>query len=119
MTKVKAQTPAYGVSENANWPNCKSYIVSCECTSSDHVVNTYIEIDSDTDIDQIEVTHWIETYTPPHNISRWKTIWTLLWKGYQTDQHSIMLTEQAARNWISAVEAAIDNLKEKKTNDKD
>lgn len=115
MTKVKAQKPAYGVSENANWPGCKTFSVECECTSTDHAIHTHVDIDADKEIDQIEVTHWIETYTPVHDGSRWKAIWNLLWKGYRTEQHSIMLTKQAAKNWISAVDAAIDHLEEEKT----
>ena len=118
MAKVKAQTPAYGVSENAEWPDTKTFTVECECTSQDHAINTHIEIDADKEFDQLEVTHWVEMYTPAHNVSRWKVIWSLLWKGYHTEQQSIMLTRQAAKNWISAVDAAIDHLEKEDENAK-
>lgn len=109
---TEAQKPAYGVSENKEYPGMKSFTVSCECGSTEHAITTWIEIDADKECKQLEISHWIECFQPTFKRSRWKAIWDLLWKGYSLEQHGIILTEQVARNWIAATEEAIKYINE-------
>ena len=113
---MKAQEPARGILETSHNEYGHAYHVECECSSEDHAVCTYIEVEPDLEIDAIEVGFYIETWTPffENFWSRVKCAYDVLFKGVHKQQHHIILNEQAATNWITAVSNSITELKDNK-----
>lgn len=111
---MQAQTPAKGISVDYDSNGAKSYLVSCDCTADDHAVNTWIEVSADQDFG-VCVTFFVKTWTPASLAegglwARIKKAANILFKGVDTQEHDIILKEQAALNWISAVSNTIDDL---------
>jgi len=111
---TEAQKPAIGISEDAQYPGTKSFTVQCQCTDPRCAVTTYIEVISDTEIASISVIHHASAVSPLPRASRWRAIWELIRHGHTDYQHDFMLSKQAAINWISAVQGAIDELEKEK-----
>ena len=111
---MKAQTPAKGISESSSWDDAKIYHIECDCTCEDHAVDTWIEADAEPDFG-VNVTFYVKTWTP-YSLSAdgmWKRIkkaYNVLVKGVDTQEHGILLKEQAALNWVAAVQGAISDL---------
>ena len=110
--KMKAQRPALGISLSESWGDTHVYHVECSCTSSDHAVTAWIEVQPDEDVPEVEVTFYITT-----NFRRWEGIFErvklawriLLGKGHE-QHHSLLLNQQAALNFSAAIEASIKDL---------
>lgn len=115
---MQAQEPAKGILEEENWGNAKSYHIVCDCTTPDHALDTWIEVEAEPDFG-VCVTFFVKTWTP-YDLSRngmWQRIKkaaNILFKGFDTQQHDIILKEQAALNWITAVQKSMKDLKEYK-----
>jgi hypothetical protein len=115
---MKAQEPAQGICKTQDWGDAKVYHIECDCTCEDHSVSTWIEVEAEEDFGTV-VTFYVKTWTP-YSLSQ-AGLWTrirkavsILFKGVDTQEHDIILKEQAARNWIAAVEKSIKDVKEHK-----
>jgi len=113
---MKAQKPAEGILKEYDTEDAKCYHIICDCTCEDHAVDTWIEVGAFDEMG-VDVTFYVKTYTP-HTVAgiwdRIKAACNVLFKGVDTQMHSIFLKEQVARNWISAVENSIDDMKNHK-----
>ena len=113
---IKAQTPASGISESSSLDNAKIYHIECDCTCEDHAVDTWIEVDAETDFG-VNITFYVKTWTP-YSLSTdgmWKRIkkaYNILVKGVDIQEHGIVLKEQAALNWVTAVQNAIADIQD-------
>lgn len=103
--KTKAQIPASGISQTANWPTAKAFTVKCDCHSSDHDVNMWIEVDSDREAQDVEVGFYVETWSPIWNQSwaRLRAIWDLVVHGVHRQQHHLILNKQTAVNFAETI----------------
>ena len=61
---MKAQKPAQGILLTNDWGDAKNYHIECDCSSSDHAVNMWIEVQRDKDIPDVEVSFYVDTWTP-------------------------------------------------------
>lgn len=115
---LKAQEPAKGIQETQDWGDAKVYHIECDCTCEDHAVSTWVEVEAEEDFGVV-VTFYVKTWTP-HSLAegglweRIKKAANILFKGVDTQEHDIILKEQAALNWISAVQKSMKDLKELK-----
>jgi len=112
---MQAQTPAKGVSETYNSNNMDSYHIECDCTAPDHSVSTWIEVGmEDEDMDYISVTFYVKTWTPFFTgfWQRIKCAANILFTGVSTQEHGILLKEQNALNWITAVQKSLDKVEQ-------
>ena len=115
---MKAQEPAQGISKVQDWGDAKMYHIECDCTCEDHAVSTWVEVEGDEDFG-VTVAFYVKTWTPASLAEggmwqRIKKAANILFKGVDTQEHDIILKEQAAKNWISAVEKAIEDVKQHK-----
>lgn len=111
---MNAEKPATGITKIQEFSNTVYYRIDCECTSHDHVVDTKIEVQRPwTDGPDISVMFYVTTYNKfPQNIwDRVKQAAAILFTGVNKQEHEILLNQQAAKNWISAVENAINEYK--------
>jgi hypothetical protein len=109
---MKAQKPAQGISLIGDWGNARNYHIECDCSSSDHSVKMWIEVDKDKDIPDVQVSFYVDTWTPfwEDSFSRIRTAWNVLFKGVNRQEHHIILNQQAALNLAKVIEATVNEL---------
>jgi hypothetical protein len=113
---MKAETPATGISKIQEFSDIVCYRIDCECTSHDHAVYTWIEVERIfDDIEDISVSFYLTMYNkfPESFWDRVKQAATILFTGVSKQEHEILLKPQAAKNWIQAVENSINNFEKK------
>jgi hypothetical protein len=113
---MKAQKPARGIMLDANFGDSQVYTIDCDCHEGDHQVHMWIEINSDKDIKDVEMTFYVNTTTPfwTEGFSRVRAAWDILTTGYREDQHSLILNKQAALNVASTINQVVKELEGKK-----
>jgi len=108
---MKAQQPAEGISLTGDYGKSKAFKVECDCGSDDHAVHMWIELDRDADIPDIEVSFYVDTWTPTW--SSWRerltAVYNILFKGVHKQQHHMLLNKQSAMNFAHAI---LNNIKE-------
>lgn len=64
---MNAEKPARGISELFEHKDSVCYRIDCECTSEDHAVTTWIEVQrSFDDCEYISVRFYVNTYSSPY-----------------------------------------------------
>lgn len=116
---MQAQEPAKGILAEYDTEDMKVYHIECDCTCEDHAVTTCIEVEREPDFGVV-VTFYVKTWTPCSfaEAGLWERIkkaCNILFKGVDTQEHDIILKEQAALNWCTAVRKAIDDVKKNET----
>ena len=76
---MQAQKPANGIMQTGSYPDAESYHIECDCTSSDHAIRMWIEVDSDADTQDVQVGFYVDTWTPfwESKFSRIRTAWKI------------------------------------------
>jgi hypothetical protein len=119
---MNAEKPATGISKLADYPKAKCYRVDCECTTPDHAVDTWIEVErAFDDCEDISVRFYVNTYSHPLANGFWQRLKNAckILVGVDQQQHEILLKQQAAKNWISSVEKAIAEFSHDQNKNKD
>ena len=95
-----------------SWKDTRSFRVACDCHSTDHDVNAWIEIDPDHEHRTVDVEFFVEGTTPfwQKGFSRVRAAWNMLVHGYHREQHCLILRGQAARNFAAAIETSVQEL---------
>lgn len=108
------EVPASSIMLNNKWATAHSYTVKCECGSTNHDVNAWVEVDVETGSRNVELKFYIETETSGCNnfMDRVKVAWNTLVKGYYRQEHELILKEQAAVNFLAAMQGSIQQLKD-------
>jgi hypothetical protein len=114
---IEYQRPAEGISQTSDTDTYKSYHVECECTSADHALDVWIEVNAD-DTQLIEMTIYANLWTPVFNnfLDRVAAAWNILFKGIHKQQHSMLLSKQAALNFSETIKKSISELEQHKKN---
>jgi hypothetical protein len=102
------QLPMEGVYLRKEYGDTITYGVTCECSDNNHDHNVWVEADEC----GVSVTIYTQQKSKWWEQSRWRTIWTLLTKGYIEVEANIVLTEQQAINYSNILQAASNNTKE-------
>ena len=110
------QTPARGIMLDSDYGNSKAYTIACDCHDGDHQVHMWIELEGDEHCRDVNMTFYVNTTTPfwKEGFSRVKAAWDILVKGYREDQHTLILSKQAALNVANTITTVITELEEKK-----
>lgn len=113
---MTTQTPAQGIMLDRDYGDSKSYTIACDCHDGDHQVHMWIELNSDKDTQDVELTFYVNTTTPfwKEGFSRIRAAWNILIYGYREDQHSLILNKQAALNVASTINTVVEELQGKK-----
>lgn len=109
---MKAQQPAQGILKRNEWGDCISYQIVCDCGDSDHDHNVWVEAE-DTGVSVIVYTTNTSTFWSK---SRWSQMWEILTKGYVNQEVGLLMNEQQALNYASALTQAVNDVKLFKTN---
>ena len=102
------QTPAEGIMLLRDYGKAKTYHVECECTDPDH--SHVVDVEADEDFG-VTVEIWTTAETPVWGTSRWKLLWQLLTKGTIKYNVAIILREQQALNYVTALTNAMNDVK--------
>lgn len=112
---MQEQTPAQGILLVNDFGDAKVYHVECDCSSSDHAVKVWIEIDGDTEVQDVQVGFFVDMWTPfwDPKFTRFKAIWDLLTKGIIRQEHHLILNKQSALNFAATLEREVKALDKK------
>ena len=104
---MKAERAATGILKQGDFGDAMFYYVQCDCGSEDcaHTV----EVEADDMHVQVHLHHTQHTKWWQKN--RWSQIWQILTKGYSEMQTTIVLREQTAINYASALTNAVNDVK--------
>lgn len=105
---MKAQKPAVGILENPMYEGCKMYTVECSCTDPDHTHTITVT----NEVGEVQLILKGTYHYPIWRKNRWKGIFNLLFRGRYEVDFDILLNEQAATNYITAIKTAMKDLKE-------
>lgn len=104
---MKAENPAEGVLKQGDFGDAMFYYVQCDCGNEDCAHTVEVEAD-----DSHVTVHLYHTqHTKWWDKNRWSQIWQILTKGYAEMQTTIVLKEQAAINYASALTSAVNDVK--------
>jgi hypothetical protein len=109
---MQPQDPARGISLLSDNDSYKHYRLHCDCTDDSHSVDTFIEVESDKEINTVTVTFFVNTWNPIYKnfLDRLKAAWSILISGRYEQQHDIVLNKQAALNFSSAISNSVHQL---------
>lgn len=106
---MKPQQPAQGISIDADYGDARVFNVECDCSSDDHAIKMWIEVNRDQDIPDVEVTFYVTTWTAW--TESWKerltAAWEILVNGVHKQQHSMLLNKQTALNFAEAIKSTV------------
>lgn len=118
---IKAQTPAQGILLQGDYGNSKNFKVECDCSSEDHAVYMWIELnETDPYFQEIDVSFYVRTWTPLWEdgikgiYNRVKAAFEILFKGVHKQEHHMLLNKQSALNFAETIKKTVEELEEKK-----
>jgi hypothetical protein len=109
---IQAQLPAVGILKRNDWGDTKTYTVPCSCCSHECEHSVWVKADDN----GVTVTTYTKQKTKWWSQSRWKTIWTLITRGYVEYQADIIMTQQQAVNYAATLNSAVDDVAEFRNN---
>jgi len=106
---MKAQKPAQGISLDRDFGDAKVFNIECDCTSDDHVIKMWIEVQRDQDIPDVEVSFYVTTCTPQWEGwgQRLRAVFDILFKGLHKQEHHLLLNKQSAINFAAAIQDTV------------
>lgn len=115
MDLNKRREPTLGIMRLEHYDDADVYRVACSCGDYTHDVTAWVEVKSDTDIDEVEATFFVEGQSPTWSPGwrRWRAVWNLLWHGYHRSEHTLLLSAEAAANFAQALQHSADRLARK------
>ena len=108
---MKPQTPAEGILKRNEWGDSISYQVTCTCGDANHDHNVWVEVDPD--INEVIVNTYTTQKSKWWEQTRWRTIWTLLTRGYVEYEANIIMSKQQALNYAETLKQAVADLTQK------
>lgn len=110
---MKAQTPAQGISIDKDFGDARVFNVECDCSSDDHAVKMWIEVQRDADVPDVEVSFYVTTWTREFWKdwpARFRAVYDILVKGVHKQEHHMLLNKQSALNFAAAIESTVKEL---------
>ncbi len=109
---MKYQKPAQGISLEQDFGDARVFNVECDCTSDDHSAKMWIEVQSDRDLPEVEVSFYVTTWTPCWRgwKERLKAVYEILFKGVHKQEHHMLLNKQSALNFAETIKRTVKEL---------
>jgi hypothetical protein len=104
---MKSETPAQGILKTSEWGNSKWYYVTCDCLDADCAHTVQVEADDH----GVTVHVYTRATTTFWSKSRWRQIWQILTQGYADMETTVILKEQQAINYATALTDAVNDVK--------
>lgn len=104
--------PQRNIMKTGEWSDADAYRVACECHDPDHDLSVWIEVEPDSDVNQVTLTFYKELTTPiwDRGFNRLREACRVLFLGHSRYSASIMLDRKVAENLLHAVQSSIDRL---------
>ena len=102
------QSVAEGILIRKDYGDAKIYNIVCECGDCDHSLDVWVEAEDH----GVTVTIYTQQKTKWWQENRWKTMWTLLTKGYVERESVLIMSEQQALNYANVIQTATGDVKE-------
>lgn len=115
---MKAQKPAKGIMLQHDFGDSKNFKVECDCSSDDHAVYMWIEVAKDNEVQDIEVSFYVTTWTREfwrNWPARLRAVYEILIKGVHKQEHHMILSKQSATNFAQAITDTVKELENKKS----
>jgi hypothetical protein len=108
---MKYQEPAQGIMLQKDFGHSKNFKVECDCSSDDHAAHMWIELSDDKEMQCVEVSFYVHTWTPLWEGwgARLRAVYEILFKGVHKQEHHMILDKQSALNFAKTI---IKNVKE-------
>ena len=112
---MKYQKPAEGIMSLLASDKAKSFRIACDCIDYEHQADMWVEVDSDKEVKNIQISFFVNTWTPfwDKRFNRFKAAWDVLVHGVHRQEHHVILRRQAAENLVGAINQSIKELGEK------
>jgi hypothetical protein len=110
------QRPAQGISLDKDFGDAKVFNVECDCSSDDHAVKMWIEVQRDRDIPDVEVSFYVTTWTKEFWNdwpARLRAVYDILVMGVHKQEHHMLLNRQSALNFAEAIKDTVKELDKK------
>lgn len=104
---MKSETPAVGILKQGEYGDSIWYYIPCDCSEPDHSHTVEVEADDYS----VTVHIYTKSKTKFWSKSRWRQIWDILRKGYTEYDTDVILKEQQAINYASALTSAVNDVK--------
>lgn len=100
------------IMKSGEWKDADAYRIACDCHSRDHDLDVWIELEEDTDTNDVTLTFYKEMYTPfwSKGFNRVREALRVLFLGYSRHEGSIIMRREVAENFLNAVQSSIDRL---------
>ena len=107
--------PLLGVMKTGEWTEASAYRVACDCHSTDHDLHVWVEVNTDQDTQDIELTLYKELYTPfwSKGFNRIREAFHVLFFGHSRHEGVILMRREVAQNFLDAVQSSIERLEKK------
>ena len=115
---MKPQKPAQGITLQGDYGDSKNFKVECDCSSDDHAVHMWIEVQRDADIPDVEVSFYVTTWTKEFWKdwpARLRAVYDILFKGVHKQEHHMLLNKQSAINFADAITSTVKEMEKKNT----
>ena len=115
MQEINRQEPALGIMRLEHYDDADVYRVACSCGDYTHDITAWVEVKSDSDIDEVEATFFVEGQSPTWRSGwrRWRAIWDLLVHGRHCTEHTLLMSAEAAENFARALQHSAERLAKK------
>lgn len=110
---MKPQNPAQGIMLQGEYKDSKNFKVECDCSSDDHAVHMWIELQQDKEIPTVEVSFYVTTWTREFWKdwpARLRAVYEILFKGVHKQEHHMILNKQSALNFAAAITKTVREL---------
>ena len=115
---MKVQKPAKVIMLQHDFGDSKNFKVECDCSSDDHAVYMWIEVSKDDEVDDVEVSFYVTTWTREfwrNWPARLRAVYEILFKGVHKQEHHMILSKQSATNLAGAITDTVKELEKNKS----
>ena len=101
------------IMKTGEWSDADAYRVACECHSSDHDLDVWVEVESDQEVNEITLTLYKELYTPvwESGFNRFREAWQILVHGRSRFSGSLIIRSETAQHLCDAIQTQIARLR--------
>ena len=101
--------------KTSEWSDADAYRVACECHSSEHDLDVWIEVEPDNESNDITLTLYKEMYTPvwESGFNRFREAARILFTGSSRMAGTIILKRDVAQNLLDTIQQSINRLEKK------
>lgn len=101
--------------KTSEYHDAVSFRVACDCHSTDHDVDVWIEVEPDSETREVTVTFYRELDTPfwESGFNRFREAWNILVYGRSRFSGSLIVRAETAQHLCDAIQSSIQILRDR------